>query len=145
MHDNFKISCKINTSDQSVPLGIEIWLDNDKIFDQDWVKETVDFEHVFDKPNGNHELKFVMKNKKPSHTTIDSCGNIIKDAMLSITKIFFDDIDLENVISQVAVYTHDFNGTGNQTQIKFHKDMGCNGTVSVKFSTPYYIWLLENM
>jgi hypothetical protein len=45
----------------------------------------------------------------------------------------------------VAKYQHDFNGTGKLTTQNFYGELGCNGTVSLKFSTPIYIWLLENM
>jgi len=46
---------------------------------------------------------------------------------------------------KLAQYQHDFNGTGNPTIDKFYGEMGCNGTVSLKFTTPIYLWLLENM
>lgn len=145
MENTFTISCEISNSDVSVPLGMEIWINNNKIFDQDWIKETVPFSYKFTEEDGDYELKFVMKNKTIEHTKTDQDGNIVKDAVLSVTKIYFDDIELDKIISQTAIYTHDFNGTKEQTQMNFHKDLGCNGTVSMKFSTPIYIWLLENM
>jgi hypothetical protein len=43
------------------------------------------------------------------------------------------------------VYEHDYNGTGTLTQEKFYGQMGCNGTVSLAFCTPIYMWLLEHM
>jgi len=44
-----------------------------------------------------------------------------------------------------AVYVHDFNGTGKFVNKQFFGEMGCNGTVELKFSSPFYLWLLENM
>jgi len=49
------------------------------------------------------------------------------------------------MFTELATYTHDFNGTKELTQEKFYGVMGCNGTVSLKFATPIYLWLLENM
>jgi hypothetical protein len=28
---------------------------------------------------------------------------------------------------------------------KFYGSMGCNGTITFEFNTPFYLWLLENM
>ena len=86
-----------------------------------------------------------MKNKTTEHTKIDEQGNIVSDACLTITNLAFDEIELKQIVVDKAVYTHDFNGTQPETQEKFYGAMGCNGTVSLQFSTPMYLWLLENM
>jgi hypothetical protein len=50
------------------------------------------------------------------------------------------------MFSEQAEYHHDCNGTAQQVILdKFYREMGCNGTVSLKFTTPVYLWLLENM
>ena len=92
-----------------------------------------------------HEFKFVMKNKTPEHTVVDDNGNIIKDAMLSIANVAFDGIELGHVFTEQSVYHHNFNGSRNAIKDKFYGDMGCNGHVSLPFTTPIYLWLLENM
>jgi len=124
---------------------MEIWLDDQLIFDQDRVAETTAFTHELSDDDAEHELRFVLKNKTAEHTAIDDAGNIIKDACLIISDLTFDEIQLGYMFIELATYSHDFNGTGNQTQDKFYGTMGCNGTVSLKFSTPVYLWLLENM
>ena len=78
-------------------------------------------------------------------STIDEAGNIISDAKLTVTNVAFDDIQLGHMLTEKATYAHDFNGTGVMGQHKFYGEMGCNGTVSLKFSTPIYLWLLEHM
>jgi len=92
-----------------------------------------------------HDLRFVLKNKTAEHTQIDEAGNIVNDARLKITDMAFDEIQLGHMITEQAVYDHDFNGTGVMSQHKFYGEMGCNGTVSLKFTTPVYLWLLEHM
>ena len=57
----------------------------------------------------------------------------------------FDEIELKQIFIDHAVYTHNFNGTQTEIQDKFYGEMGCNGTVSFKFTTPVYLWLLENL
>jgi hypothetical protein len=141
-----KLSCDIDTTDADCPLGIEIWIDNKQIFDCVHVTETINFSHDFnDDDDGEHTLKFVMKGKTAEHTQINNSGEIIKDSRLIVQKVSFDEIELGRLLSDHAVYTHDFNGAGPLSQDKFYNDMGCTGTVSLTFTTPIYIWLLENM
>jgi hypothetical protein len=140
-----QISCSIGTTEPLSTLGIEVILDGQIILDLDHVTETVEFNHTLSDADGNHSLEFVMKNKTTEHTKIDSQGNIIADACLTISNLEFDNIELKQIFIDHAVYTHDFNGTQPETQEKFYGDMGCNGTVKLDFTTPMYMWLLENM
>jgi hypothetical protein len=140
-----QISCKINTSDPLSRLGFEIRLDNQVIFLTTHVLDTIDFKYDIPDTDGNHCLEFVMKNKTIEDTKIDAQGNIINDACLNISDLAFDGIKLGQIFINKAVYTHNFNGTQPAIEEKFYGDMGCNGTVSIEFSTPVYLWLLENM
>jgi len=62
-----------------------------------------------------------------------------------VTEITFDEIDCTQIVHDHAVYRHNLNGTGPEIDDQFFGDMGCNGTVELKFTTPVYLWLLENM
>jgi hypothetical protein len=64
--------------------------------------------------------------------------------VVTVGSFEFEDINVNQIVQDLAVYTHDFNGSATKTQDKFFGSMGCNGTLSLKFSTPIYIWLLEN-
>ena len=139
------ISCSINTTDVLAKLGIEVWLNDQQLLNQDHVSELIEFKCNLPEDDAEHELRFVMKNKTVDYTKIDDQGNIIADACLTITNLAFDEIELKQIFINHAVYTHDFNGSQAEIQDKFYGDMGCNGTVSLKFSTPIYLWLLENM
>ena len=139
------IACKIDTTDPSASLSLKIFLDDKEIYSNDHVTEQVDFKYLVTEDDQEHELFFVMGGKTHEHTKIDETGNIVKDAVLTIKDITFDEIDVEMIVIKNAVYAHDFNGTQAPTQTKFYGEMGCNGTVNLKFSTPIYLWLLENM
>ena len=143
--ETIKFNCKISPTDPIIPLGIEIWLDDFKFFDQTHIDQDYAVEHEISDDDGDHELKFVLKNKKSDHTQVDAQGNILSDAVLSITDISFDSVDCDYLISTLARYHHDYNGSQAPVIDKFYGNIGCNGTVSLKFSTPIYIWLLENM
>jgi hypothetical protein len=143
--DTIKFSCVVRSTDTTVPLGMEIWLDNQKFFDQYHIDQDHKIEHEISDDDGDHELRFVLKNKLSDHTQVDSDGNIVSDATVMVSDIRFDDIDCQYLTTKLAEYQHDFNGTAKTSTHKFYGEMGCNGTVSLKFTTPIYLWLLENM
>ena len=141
-----EISCSIGTTDPLAGLELEILLDGQVIFPTTRIINTINFTHNMSDADGQHcFLEFVMKNKTTEHTTIDQQGNIVKDACLIISNLAFDKIELKQIVIDQAVYTHDFNGTRPETQDKFYDTMGCNGRVKLNFTTPMYLWLLENM
>jgi hypothetical protein len=115
------------------------------VFDQDHVNDPTVVAHEFSDDDGEHSLRITLKNKLPDHTQVDDRGNIVSDSLLSVTEILFDEIDCTQIVHDHAVYRHNLNGTGPEIQDKFFGDMGCNGTVELKFTTPVYLWLLENM
>ena len=143
--DKIKFNCKISSANPGVSLGMEIWLDDQKLFDQDHVDHACPVEYEMPDDDGDHVLRFVLKNKLSDHTQVDADGNIVSDATVFVGDIKFDDIDCQYLTTKLAQYQHDFNGTGELTIERFYGEMGCNGTVSLKFTTPIYLWLLENM
>ena len=140
-----KFTCCVNTTDNSAPLGVEILLDDQLIYNRDVISGPEEVSYDFPDEEGQHVLQFKLKNKTGEHTKIDESGSIVSDACLTITDVAFDAIDLGQVLFDHAVYEHDFNGTGAVTKEGFFGTMGCNGTVTFKFTTPIYLWLLENM
>jgi hypothetical protein len=143
--DTSKISFEISPSDQTCPLGVEVWLDQQQIFNTEHVADTVNVSHDIDENNAEHVLRVILKHKKTEHTTVDADGNITQDAVINVGSFEFEEIDINQIVQDLAIYTHDFNGSGNTTQSKFFGSMGCNGTLSLKFTTPVYLWLLEHM
>ena len=105
----------LDTTDASATLGFEAWLDNHKFFDTDHVQARQQIFIEISDDDNEHELRFVMKNKTSDHTKVDSDGNIVADARLTITDLSFDNILLGHLVTEQAVYTHDFNGTSTTT------------------------------
>ena len=98
-----------------------------------------------DSEEQEHTLVFEMKNKLPEHTKIDETGQILQDRCINIADLMFDKIELGHLFTENARYLHDHNGTTEPLIDKFYGVMGCNGRVEMQFSTPIYLWLLENM
>ena len=143
--DTTKISFDVSNSDPSAQLGFEAWFNNIKFFDTDHITDTVTI--TYDFPDEEQEccLRLVLKNKLPIHTKISNTGDIISDARLFLKNLAFDEIKLEQLFYKLAVYRHDTNGTTPVADHKFYGELGCNGELILNFSTPIYLWLLENM
>lgn len=103
---------------------------------------TVEFDDTDDQ---SHVLEFVLSGKTLEHTQITDQGEIISDVLIKIQNIAFDDIEIDQMVSELAKYHHDFNGTQPAVADRFYGEMGCNGMVRLEFTTPIYLWLLENM
>ena len=143
--DKITVSFDLTSSDYAAAVGFELLLDDVVILSIDHVTEPMPVSLEILDDDAEHELKFVMKNKTPEHTVVDDNGNITKDAMLSVANVAFDGIELGHVFFEQSVYHHNFNGAQDAIKDKFYGDMGCNGYVSLRFTTPIYLWLLENM
>jgi hypothetical protein len=137
--------CNITPTNAAAALGMEIWIDNQKLFDQAHVQKNYRISTDLSDDDGDHELRFVLKNKLSEHTEVDADNTIVSDARISVSDIEFDGISLTHLVPALAKYQHNFNGTGEPIIDEFYGEMGCNGTVSLKFTTPIYLWLLENM
>lgn len=90
-------------------------------------------------------LTISLTGKLPEHTEISASGEIIRDRVVKISDICFDSVALGHVMTEKSIYTHNRNDTSEKIEEKFYGTMGCNGTVRLEFSSPVYIWLLENM
>ena len=143
--DKVKIAFDIASTSLACPFNVEVWVDQSKLLTLDHVSDCVHFEHELSDDDGEHELRIVLQGKLPEHTKIDEAGNIVKDATLQISNVVIDDIDVNQLFLEKCVYTHNFNGTQSEIKDTFHGIAGCNGTISFEFSTPVYLWLLENM
>jgi hypothetical protein len=139
------IGFALDTTDATVPLGFEAWINDVKFHDTDHVTGLEQITTEISDDDAEHELRFVLKHKLPEHTRVDETGTIVSDARLVVKDLAFDEIALGHMVTEQAMYTHDFNGTGPSTQDKFYGELGCNGTVNLKFNTPIYLWLLEHM
>ena len=140
-----QVSLTIDTTNPKIALGVEVWIDQLKILDHPHITEAILVKHDLPDVDGSHELRVILKNKQSAHTVIDSQGQILSDATLVVRDVMFDQVTLGQILIDQAVYTHDYNGQQEPVQQKFYGEMGCNGVMSLRFTSPVYVWLLENM
>jgi hypothetical protein len=140
-----KLTFEVVPTAPDAMLGFEAWLDDQLMFDTDHLDKTQQIVILLDDTDAEHELKLVLKNKNSEHTRLTATGEIESDALVEICNLAFDEIALGQIVNKQTVYTHDVNGTAELASHQFFGVMGCNGTVTLKFTTPVYLWFLENM
>ena len=124
-----------------------IWLDDHQVVSSEIAStaiQPVAFERTVDE--GAHTLKIRLENKTNQDTVVEN-GSVVKDMLLNIDDITIDDISLGNLLWS-AEYKLD-NPREYQGKEIDHLDgcvnLGWNGTYILKFTSPFYIWLLEKL
>jgi len=144
--DKINFSCIVDNTIPSKPINLQILLDNAVMFKSS-ISSKKKISFLFDDEKNNHrEIKFLISGKDNSYVMLDNTGNIINSAELLITNISFNDTDITDIITISPLeYKHNYNGNGETVTGKFYNTAGCNGEITLNFSTPIYLWLLENM
>ena len=97
--------------------------------------------------NTDHTLVVKLHNKSNTDVLIEN-GQIIKDTLINIKSVEVDEIDLGSMIWTHSTYKPDhpqkFNGE-IVTELKNCVNLGWNGSYIFPFTSPFYIWLLENI
>ena len=141
-----KIQFDIINNNNHNDLGLAIWLDDRKYYDENPLCGTTPIVIEIDEDENNHSLGIILKNKQMHHTSIDqNTGDILEDSLLEISNFTVDDIEINQLFNDQSVYTHDCNGTADKQEYKFYGTMGCNGLVRFNFETPFYMWMLEHL
>jgi hypothetical protein len=128
---------------------VSISLNHQQVFDQSIVEDT-DIAFTTDlEDDSQHELHIMLYGKTEDDTNIATNGEIFEDTLVFINDIKFEDISIFKVLESKECkewyYEHDCNGLEEFEKYPVRDTMGCNGSVVIKFTTPMYLWLLENM
>lgn len=138
------------TCDISAPVEanfrLQVWCD-DQLIQEYHPVGAHEFSHVFadSVDTQAHSIEFRMQGKTPDHTKVNDQGEITQDHLLLIKNKRFENIDVDYAFDSHSRYTHDFNGSQPQIEDTFCGIMGCNGDVRFEFTTPIYLWMLENL
>ena len=102
------------------------------------------------------ECSLIIKrsNKARNQTVVNEKGDLLKDQLLHIKSIEIDEIDIGGLVYE-GVYTPKYpepwatqqrdSGTELRESFKNVTQMGHNGEWKFKFTSPFYMWLLENL
>lgn len=113
------------------------------------------FEFDTEIEEGDCSLVIEFLNKSAADTVLDSNGNIIEDLLLNIDSIEVDEIDLGSLLWTASDYRPDYPekyrskmlaaGQELPESVKNCVNLGWNGRWILPFTSPFYIWLLENI
>ena len=100
-----------------------------------------------------YRLQIKRSNKIKGQTIVED-GKVIKDQLLHIKSIEIDEIDIGSLVYE-GVYTPEYpepwatqqRQAGNELPVSFKNvtNMGHDGVWELRFSSPFYMWLLENL
>lgn len=146
-HESLNFEVKLSGTHWNKYPEFSVWFDDEKLV-QDYIRfdtHTVKCER--DVEEGTHELKIRLENKTNSDTVLSENGEIEKDMLLNVDDIIIDDISLGNLLWTAEYHLdepHEYQGK-TITQLDNCVNLGWNGTYVLKFSSPFYIWLLEKL
>lgn len=146
---NFKFELKINTHDAVnehpfVNISINGFPQFGEILDKD---TTIDIDvEIEDNTNNFLSIEYCNKNPK-TDVVLGEDGMPVQDKTIEISKIYIDEIEIDyfaltdpSVLQYTSIDPQGIDATG------FEATKLCwNGKTTLNFTTPVYIWLLENL
>jgi ABC-type iron transport system FetAB ATPase subunit len=119
------------------------------------VNETEYFEFDAEIDEVDCSLIIEFLNKAEHDTVLGPDGNITEDLLLNIDSVEIDDIDIGTLLWTASDYKPNYFETHRSKLIQMGQELpetvkdcvnlGWNGKWQLPFTSPFYIWLLENM
>ena len=113
----------------------------------------IEFEHEFVDCE-KCEMIIKRSGKSKNQTVVNDNGDVVKDQLLHIKGIEIDEIDIGALVFE-GVYTPEYPepwatqqreaGVELRESFKNVTCIGHNGTWEFRFTSPFYMWLLENL
>jgi len=140
-----KPTCEISIND------VNLW--NGTIDGSETAPNVIEFEHPCEEGK-EYELILNRQGKNNTQTVVNDKGDILHDQLLHIKSIEIDGIDIGSLVYE-GVYRPNYpepwatqqreSGIDLPETYKNVTRMGHNGTWTFKYSSPFYMWLLENL
>jgi len=156
-----KIKFKVHLTAEywNKPPQVEILVNDKKYFDgnvektvNDSTPQVIEFTHELELEK-THKFSIILKNKTNQDTLVEN-HKIIKDQLVNIKYIEIDEIDIGSIVYEGKYYPtypepwateQKTAGIELPTFIKNTTSLGHNGRWELEFSSPFYLWLLENL
>ena len=156
--EKLKIKLELFATMWDKPPNAEILLDGESHFKGDILgtedkPDVIEFEKELVEGN-NYELAIKRSGKTRTQTVINDKGDILKDQLLNIKRIEIDEIDIGALVydgEYTPIYPEPWatqqreSGQDLKDSFKNVTKMGFNGTWRFTFTSPFYMWLLENL
>jgi len=136
-----KIDLSSDHWDERYP-GAKVYIDQEVIFDE-LIVDATQIVWNGELHDGDHKIIIEVYDKKSGDTVTDADGNIVKDVLVNVDNISIDDIDLDILMwSKSTYYPTDKDSPESVTNCT---NLGWNGQWELTFSSPLYLWFLENL
>jgi len=89
-----------------------------------------------------HTIEIGLVNKTDHDCFVDDQGQIVRDMLLNIESIEIDGIDLGNLKWSASEFTP---LDPELAPLSGCVNLGWNGTYRLKITSPFYLWLLDNL
>lgn len=145
--NSFSFACTLNINVPETPLTFKISLDDKNVYDINTTEASYDIGFAVPDDGKDHSIKFILDGKTDDHTKFVD-DTVVESAQIEIKNITIEDINISDVLyhnTDIIKYTHNSNGYSDEITMAFDSIMAFNGVAEFKFTTPIYIWILENM
>lgn len=139
--EHIEINIKLSSTFWKLPPKAKIYVDDNLIFD-DLVKDAIDFNYATELTEGEHLLVIELCDKDKYQTVVEN-DQIVKDQLLNIDAISFDEIEIGFLRYSLSKYYPTQEDAPQE--VTNCVNLGWNGRWELKFTTPIYLWLLEHM
>lgn len=127
------------------PFNVSVMIDDKEIYNGE-IEEKTTVSDTVDLDEGEHQIKLILSGKTIEDTITDGAGGpILKDVLLNVHDIRFDDISVGQCIWSHSVYKPEEKANAPSELVKNCVNLGWNGVWEFPFEMPIYIWLLENL
>lgn len=141
--EKIKFRAVIDSEYFNNPPYLRISIGEDVLADFPVTEETVIEKELTVDDDKTHKLHFTLHSKSKYDTVVED-GKIVKDTVVKIKQVELDDIDITSILS---INKDSFYYVYNDSLEKhtFYDTMGVNGTSTIEFTSPFYVWLLETL
>lgn len=118
---------------------------NDEILtDRVVIEPNNDTEIMFEKEldlDQTYKIKLHFEGKESNCTIVGDNGEIVKDMIVTVKGIEIDELGFSHDMLRLNQFTR----KDNAQIISGDDTFGFNGVFEISITTPYYLWVLENM
>ena len=156
--EKIKFKLQLHATVWDRPPHVEILIDKKSHFNSDVTgtedkPDLIEFEAEFEEDK-QYNLIINRSGKDKNQTIVNDKGHLLKDQMLHIKSMEIDEIDIGALVYE-GIYTPHYpepwatqqrkDGVELRESFKNVTQMGHNGEWKFTFSSPFYMWLLENL
>ena len=127
---------------------VKVYLDQELIDDLTLDQELNEINFTKVLSDGDHSIQIEYYDKDNKQTVINELGEIVKDQLIDIKDIIIDGVQLGFLVWSKSYFEPNKNTKGYEdleSKMTNFATIGYNGTYTLPFQVPTYIWLLENL